>query len=381
MARIGPSDLVVVGGGVIGLAVAWRAARAGRTVTVVDPQTGDGASWVAAGMLAPVSEASFGEEPLLRLNLLALRRFREFAAELEAAVGGEVGLRHEGTLEVAYDAGDRAVLARLAELRRSCGLVADELDARECRRLEPFLSPAVAGGVFSADDLSVDNRRYVSALRRAAEGAGVQTVAGRARRIDSSGERVTGVTLADGTSLASGSVVVAAGAWSGGIDGVPEDLRTGVRPVKGQLLRLRVPERMPAVLRHSVRGAVRGFDVYLVPRAGGEVVVGATVEEQGFDRTVTAAAVHDLLRDAMALVPVLGELVLAETCAGLRPGSPDNAPLVESAPTAGLVVATGHFRNGILQSAVTADAVLALLDGDDPAPEWGALRPAAEVGR
>jgi glycine oxidase len=371
------ADLVVVGAGVIGLAIAWQAARSGRRVTVVDPADGQAASWVAAGMLAPVAESSFGEEPLLRLNLLALARFPAFAAALEAATGLEVGLRREGTLSVAYDAGDRAVLARMAALRRSYGLAADELDAGACRRLEPFLSADAQGGVLSTGDWSVDNRRYLAALRTAAAAAGVATVTGRVVRIDITGGQVSGVTLAGGAGMSAGTVVIAAGAWSSTIGGVPARVR--VRPVKGQLLRLRLSAGMPPVLRHTVRGTVRGSDVYLVPRADGEVVVGATSEERGFERTVTAAAVHDLLRDAMALVPVVGELELAETGVGLRPGTADNAPVVGRTELAGLLVATGHYRNGVLQSAATAEAVGALLDDEQPAPEWAPFAGRAEV--
>jgi glycine oxidase len=362
--------VIVVGGGVVGLAIAWRAARAGRRVTVVDPVAGEAASWVAAGMLAPASESWFGEEALLRLNLLAVDRFRAFAAALEAVTGTDIGLRRDGTLAVSYDAGDRAALARSAALRRGYGLPVEELDRAQCRSLEPFLSADVQGGVLAEGDWSVDNRRYLAALRWAVTDAAVRQLTGRVARLEIVADRVSGVTLADGRTVAAEVVVLAAGAWSGSIVGVPEPVRSGVRPVKGQLLRLRLPERMPPVLQRSVRGTVRGFDVYLVPRADGEVVVGATVEERGFDRTVTAAAVHDLLRDAMTLVPVLGELMLVETCAGLRPGTADNGPIVGGTDIDGLIVATGHYRNGILQSAATAEAVMAVLTGAPLAGEW-----------
>jgi glycine oxidase len=364
------AELVVVGGGVVGLAIAWQAARAGTNVTVVDPAAGEAASWVAAGMLAPASESWFGEEALLRLNLLAVDRFRAFAAALEMATGADIGLRRDGTLAVSYDAGDRAALARSAALRRAYGLPVEELDRAQCRRLEPFLSADVQGGVLAAGDWSVDNRRYLAALRRAVTDAGVGQLTGRVARLEVVADRVAGVTLADGHMVAAETVVLAAGAWSGSIDGVPEPVRRGVRPVKGQLLRLRLPQRMPPVLQRTVRATVRGFDVYLVPRTDGEVVVGATVEERGFDRTVTAAAVHDLLRDAMTLVPVLGELVLAETCVGLRPGTADNGPIVGGTDVDGLIVATGHYRNGILQSAATAEAVMAVLTGAPLPAEW-----------
>ncbi len=371
------ADVVVVGGGVIGTAIAWRAAAAGLGVVLVDPQRDDGASLVAAGMLAPVSESIFGEEALLRLNLLAVGRFPTFAAELEDQTGHQIGLRRAGTLAVAYDPGDHAALLRLTEFRRSVGLDATELDSRAIRKLEPFLAPEVRGGALFAGDWSVDNRRYLAALRRAAQAAGVRTVRDQVTGITGAGGPVTGVRLAGDTAapaVSCGTVVVAAGWGSAGIAGLPGRLAEVVRPVKGQLLRLRLPAAMPPVLTHTVRGTVRGTDVYLVPRADGELVVGATQEERGPDRTVTAGAVHDLLRDALSVLPVLSELVLAETCAGLRPGTLDNGPVVGRAGT-GLLLATGHYRNGILLSAVTADAALAWLTGQPPAAEWAPFTP------
>jgi len=380
------ADVVIAGGGVIGTAIAWRAAAAGLDVVLADPARGDGASLVAAGMLAPVSEALFGEGALLRVNLLALDRFPSFAAELERVTGHRVGLRREGTLAVAYDAGDYAALMRLTAFRRSAGLDAEELDSRACRKLESFLTPDVHGGVLFPGDWSVDNRRYAAALREAAAAAGVRVVPDRVTAVltadgagadspDGAGDRVRGVALASGGEIGSARVVVAAGSWSGAVDGLPAALRSAVRPVKGQLLRLRHPDGMPPVLTHTIRATVRGADVYLVPRADGEVIVGATQEERGPDLTVTAGATHDLLHDAMSVLPVTSELILAETCAGLRPGTPDNGPIVGEVGPGGLLLATGHYRNGILMSAATADAAVACLTGRAPAPEWEPFGP------
>jgi glycine oxidase len=395
------ADVVVAGGGVIGTAIAWRAAAAGLDVVLADPVQGDGASLVAAGMLAPVSEALFGEGALLRVNLLALARFPSFAAELEQVTGRGVGLRREGTLAVAYDAGDYAALMRLTAFRRSAGLDAEELDSRACRKLESFLTPDVHGGVLFPGDWSVDNRRYAAALREAAAAAGVRAVRDRVTAVLTAGGaggadgvggaggqahgRVRGVALADGGQIGAGQVVVAAGSWSGAVHGLPAALRSAVRPVKGQLLRLRHPDGLPPVLTHTIRATVRGADVYLVPRADGEVIVGATQEERGPDLTVTAGAVHDLLHDAMSVLPVTSELILAETCAGLRPGTPDNGPIVGGAAPGGVLLATGHYRNGILMSAATADAIVACLTGRPPAAEWEPFGPgrflAGEEGR
>jgi glycine oxidase len=374
------ADVVVAGGGVIGTAIAWRAAAAGLDVILVDPEQGHAASLVAAGMLAPASEALFGEGALLRLNLLAVRRFGSFAAELEEATGHQVGLRREGTLAVAYDPGDYAALIRLTAFRRSAGLDAEELDSRACRKLEPFLTPDVHGGVLFADDWSVDNRRYAAALREAARAAKVRCVRDRVLEVRVRDGQARGVRLADGGDIDAARVVVAAGSWSGAVAGLPDALRTVVRPVKGQLLRLRHPAGVPPVISHTIRAIVRGTDVYLVPRADGELIVGATQEERGPDQTVTAGAVHDLLHDAMSVLPVTSELILAETCAGLRPGTPDNGPVVGRCGPDGLLLATGHYRNGILMSPVTADAALALLAGQAPAPEWEPFTPQRFTG-
>jgi glycine oxidase len=375
------ADVVVAGGGVIGTAIAWRAAAAGLDVLLVDPDEGDAASLVAAGMLAPASEALFGEGALLRLNLLAVRRFGSFAAELEEAAGHQVGLRREGTLAVAYDPGDYAALIRLTAFRRSAGLEAEELDSRACRQLEPFLAPDVHGGVLFADDWSVDNRRYAAVLREAARAAKVRYIRDRVLEVRLSDGQARGARLAGGDNVDAAHVVVAAGCWSGAVGGLPDALRTVVRPVKGQLLRLRHPAGVPPVIGHTIRAIVGGADVYLVPRTDGELIVGATQEERGPDHTVTAGAVHDLLHDAMSVLPVTSELILAETCAGLRPGTPDNGPVVGRCGPAGLMLATGHYRNGILMSPVTADAAVALLAGQAPAPEWEPFTPQRFTGQ
>jgi glycine oxidase len=350
------TDVVVVGGGVIGLAIAWRAAGAGMTVTVVDETPGQGASWAAAGMLAPVTEVHYGERPLLGLNLAAADRWPAFAAEVEEASGQPVGYRPGGTLAVARDADDNAALEDLYQFQLRCGLRVERLRSRECRQLEPGLAPSIRGGVFAAGDHQVDNRALVQALLIACRRAGVRLLQGRVAELTVEGDRVGGVALAGGPALPAGTVVLAAGCWSGGLGGLPAEALPPVRPVKGQLLYLRGPADEPLCSRN-----VRGLEVYVVPRGDGRVVVGATVEEQGFDTRVTAGAVHDLLRAALELLPDVAELELLETVVGLRPGSPDNAPMLGPAGPEGLVVATGHYRNGILLTPVTADAIAELL--------------------
>jgi glycine oxidase len=369
------ADVIVIGGGVIGTAIAWRAARSGQDVILVDPdpsvddpRTSDRASLVAAGMLGPVSESVFGEQHLLNLNLHAIDRFPSFNAELEAETGKKTGLRTEGTLAVAYNNGDLAALDRLTYFRHSIGLRAERLDARECRRCEPFLAPSTRGGVLATGDLSVDNRRYLAALRAAAKAAGVKTTQ---RKIT----EVTGNKASAGTATYTARhVVVAAGHATRFIEGLPGEVRNAIRPVKGQILRLRHPANLPHILTHTVRAIVQGHDLYLVPRTDGELVVGATQEERE-DRDVTAGAVHDLLRDATTAVPAVSELIFAEASAGLRPGTSDNGPILGLACDGGPLIAAGHYRNGILLSAVTADAIAALLRGKDPHPAWQPFAP------
>lgn len=349
--------MVVVGAGLIGLASAWRLAQGGLRVTVCDPAPGRRTSSVAAGMLAPVTEVEYGEEALLALNLASAAAWPGFAAELEEASGLPAGLHASGTLSVAYDVDDVAVLARLASYQRRLGLEVAELTGRETRKREPMLAVGVAGGLWVPGDHSVDNRKTVAALLVAVEKAGAEIVRQRVGRIRVEGERAAGVVLEDGTRIDAGVTVIAAGPWSAQLDGVPDDLVVPVRPVKGEIVRLRVPEAYRPVLSHTVRATARGFAVYLVPRPDGELVVGATSTELGFDTRVLAGGVFSLLRDARTVLPVTDELELVETVAGLRPATPDNAPVLGPSGLDGLVWATGHYRNGVLLTPVTADVI------------------------
>ncbi|MGW1133695.1 glycine oxidase ThiO [Streptomyces griseoluteus] len=361
--RPGAPDVLVIGGGIIGLVTAWRAAGRGLTAAVVDPAPGGGAARVAAGMLAAVTELHHGEEGLLALSLTSARRYPQFAAELAETTGRDLGYRRSGTLAVAFDSDDRAQLREVHELQLRCGLDSRWLSGRECRRLEPMLAPGVRGGLRADDDHQIDPRRLADALLAACERAGVAFHRTWAARLDTAGDRATGITTADGTSLAAGQVVLAGGSLSGRLQGVPEALVPPVRPVKGQVLRLTVPQRYRPFLSRTVRAVVRGGPVYLVPRENGELVIGATTEELGYDTTVTAGGVYELLRDAHELVPGITELPLTETLAGLRPGSPDNAPLLGPSGLDGLLLATGHHRNGVLLTPVTGDVMADVLCG------------------
>ncbi|GAB3690694.1 glycine oxidase ThiO [Nocardiopsis oceani] len=360
--------VTVVGGGIIGRVTAWRAAQRGLPVTLIEPDpvnepsTARAASTVAAGMLTPATEAVFGEEPLMEFGVRSARRYPDFVKELEDASGVDVGLQTTGTLLVAFDRDDLAVLTELHALQQRLGVAAERLTSRECRRLEPMLAPGVRGGVLAPDDHSVDPRRLLLALARAGERAGVREIAGRAEEVTSPGPDGArlGVRLADDSLVAAGQVVLAAGCWGDRIK-VPEPVVPPLRPVKGQLLRARTPSGEPPLVSRTVRGLVRGFPVYLVPRADGEVIVGATQEELGHDTALTMGGLWQVLRDARELVPGVTELEVTETCVGLRPGSPDNEPLLGPTLVPGLHLAAGHFRHGVLLApetgAVMADAL------------------------
>ena len=356
------TDVAVAGAGLIGLSVAWRAAQRGLSVTVVDEAPGTGASVAAAGMLAPVTEAAYGEESLLRLCLASLQRYPAFAAELEEASGRSVGLRTAGTLVVGFDEDDMRALDALHGYQSELGLTAERLTPRATRRREPSLTPRVRGGLAVDGDHSVDGRALHAALLVAAEAAGVRLVSQRVTELLVEGGRATGLRLADGAVVTAPTVVLALGAWSAGLPGVPP---LPVRPVKGQILRL---AGAAGLLAGTVRALVRGRHVYLVPYGDGRLIVGATSEDRGFDPTVTAGGVHDLLHDALEVVPGVSELELVETLARWRPGTADNAPLLGPCALPGLVLATGHHRNGVLLTPVTGDVVADLLaTGELPA--------------
>ena len=365
-------DLAVVGGGVIGLAVAWRAAQRGlRTVVLERGAIGSGASGVAAGMLAPSSEAAFGEQVLLALNLESAQRWPAFAAELAERSGADPGYRPCGTLLAARDADAAAALERELAFRESLGLTVERLLPSRARDLEPALAPTLRAAAAAPDDHAVDPGRVLPVLAAALRAAGGELrEGGEVTELETGGDRVTGVRLAGGERLAAGAVVIAAGAWAGSLGGIPDDARVPVRPVKGQLLRLRDPEGT------GLLGQVlRTEDFYVVPRGDGGYVLGATVEERGFDGAVTAGALHDLLRDAVEMLPGITELEFEEARAGLRPGTPDNAPAIGPSGLDGLHWATGHYRHGVLLAPLTADLVVEGVTGAPPRADAALLAP------
>jgi glycine oxidase len=349
--------VVIIGAGVIGLGIAWRLAQRA-TVTVFDRgKAGAGASHAAAGMLAACCEAEPGEETLVMLGRESQKRWPAFAEELEQASGIDVELRREGTLVLALTADDQATIAHHLEFQRRLDLPLEWLSAAATRAREPRLAGKIAGALFSPQDHQVDNRKLAQALRIAAERAGVNIHEHQpVKELAVRGGQAKGVVLEDGTSVAADIVVLAAGAWSRAIGGLPPDRRPPVRPIKGQMLALRMDPADP-LLTHVLWAP----GAYLVPRRDGRLIVGATVEEKGFDTTVTAGGLLALLEAAWRAIPAVEELPVDEIWVGHRPGSRDDAPILGPGPLDGLFYATGHHRNGILLAPVTADAVARLI--------------------
>jgi glycine oxidase len=394
-------DAVFVGGGVIGLAGAWRAAQGGARVCVLErAEPPAGATNVAAGMLAPVGELTFGERELLEMTLASGALWDDFAAEVEAAGGEATGYQRCGALHVALDRDEAGELRRHHDLQRELGLGAEWLTPRQCRELEPGLVPTFAGGVLAPSEGSVDPRRLALALAAALREAGGELRTGT-EVVDGlwDGERLVGVRTAPATdpSAAGGApagdpavdppagdrvlsnpvgdkghgaevrasaVVLCNGAWSGQTPWLPEGARPPVRPVKGEVIELRPREGEPLPAGRIVATE----RIYLVPRPDGRLVIGATQEERGFDTVVTAGGVHELLREAYRVLPDVAEMELVGTVAGLRPGTPDNLPIIGRGAVDGLVLATGHFRNGILLAPLTAEAIAATLAGTEAPP-------------
>ena len=386
-------DVAVIGGGIVGLGIAWTVAQSGRTVAVIDPMPAAGATYAAAGMLAPVSELHYQEEHLLELMLASALLYPAFVESLGTDVDA-TGYQTTRTVSVGADVADRQSLADLRQVQLANGLSVQPLTVREARALEPLLSPQLSSAFLIERDHQVDPRKLAERLQcaiaaRAREHGWSEELAIRhsavgllhEHRADPS-SRVTGVTLDDGSAVMAGEVIVANGLGAALLDGLPATLSLPLRPVYGDILRLRVPEHLRPLLTATVRGLVRGVPVYLVPRSDGTVVIGATQREDG-SAAVSAGGVYQLLRDAQVLVPAVAELELLEVTARARPGTPDNAPLLgrvagatgEDGPDIpGLIIATGFFRHGVLLTPIAAQYCLRLIEGvtDD---RWIRFRP------
>lgn len=366
----GPSDALIVGAGVIGLSIAWRAAQAGLDVAVLErSEPGSGASGVAAGMLAPVGEATWGEESLLELALASHALWPAFAAEL-ASTGEDAGYRCDGALHIALDRDEAAELRRRFDLIADLGLDAEWLTPSEARRAEPGLTPSLSAAVSAPHEAAVDPQALVRRLTEACRREGVEIRTGlEATRAVIAGERLAGVSDQTGGEHRAGLIVYAAGVGSAA-HWLPAEAMPSIRPVKGQILTLGA--------RHGERvcaGIVTGERFYAVPR-GDRLIVGASVEEAGLDPAVTAGAVHELLRTSRRALPEIDELELIEARVGFRPATPDNLPLIGRSAVDGLIVATGHFRNGVLLAPLTAVAVVDLIGGSEPSVDIGAADPA-----
>lgn len=372
-------DVLIVGAGLAGLPVAWELARRGARVRVIDRDgPGQATSRVAAGMLAPITEIEPDDPGHLALGREALVRWPAFAADLAEASGVALELRTRGTLALARDRDEAEALVHFQGVCERFGVPVERLLPSAARRLEPALAPTLRSALSVPDDHAIDPREVVSALVGAIELAGGRIESGvGVRRLLVAAGRAAGVALEDGRERRAGAVVLAAGPWSGGFAGVPEADRVPVRPVKGQLLVLRDPAGPGLVER-----VLRFGSGYLVPRDDGRYVLGATTEEQGFDRSVTAWALHDLLRDGAELVPGLLDLRVEETLAGLRPTTPDCLPVIgPSAALRDLWWASGHHRNGVLFASLTAALLADGIQGEPRAPELASLRGLVDPGR
>lgn len=351
--------IVIIGGGICGLGIGWRLVEQGADVTIIErDKAGQAATWAAAGMLAPQAEAEHGEEALLPLALESRAMWAAFARDLTAASGIDVDYRTEGTMVVSLDRDDREYLESRYDYFRTLGLDVEWLSGYAARQKEPHLARAVSGAVYSALDHQVDNRLVATALRAAYLAAG--GILRENLTVDEvlvSDNRVTGVRAGD-EKIAADSVVLAAGAWSRNLAGIPDEARPPVRPLKGQMVSVAMDPRNP-LIEHVIWGPGNGIvpSIYLAPKGDSRLIIGATVEEMGFDTDMTAGGLFELLRTAWEVLPGIYDLPIVESWAGLRPASRDDAPILGPTPVDGLVLATGHHRNGILLAPVTASKI------------------------
>ena len=355
-------NIIIIGGGVIGLSIGWQLVKAGASVTIYErDRAGRAASWAAAGMLAPLAESHTEEPELLNLGCESLALYPQWVRELETDAQMSIGYRVEGTLIVGLETDDTDQLRHLYKAQQHLGVDVNWLSGREARNIESSLSPYVTAAIHCKTDYQVDNRMMVDALQRAYQVCGGLLHENiPIKRIVIENGVVTGVQTQQGFQE-SDIVVLSAGCWSAQIEGLPDAIIPPVRPVKGQMLALQMEEgiEIKTVIR-TVR-ARYPTSVYLVPRSDGRLIVGATSEEMGFDTRLTAGGMFELLRGAWEAVPGVYELPILETWAGLRPGSRDNAPILGKTPVENLIYATGHYRNGILLTPITAYEIAKLI--------------------
>jgi glycine oxidase len=369
------SSVLIIGGGVIGCAAALALARRGLRAIVLErgttrleaPGETGASSWAAAGILG-AQIAAHEDGPFARLCIAARERYPAFVTAVHALTGLDVELRPAGVLRPAFTADDLAAVAAEVAWQEAAGLRVEHLDASQARAIEPALSPDVAGAVRFPDDPRIDPPALLAALRTAVDRAGGELRTGaEVRRVLVRGGRAHGVELTSGDTLAADAIVVAAGSWSSLVEGASLPAES-VTPARGQIVELRLPQQI-------LRGVVEGAAAYLSPRDDGRILVGSTVEQAGYAKGVTAAAVRDLLAGAIHLVPALAGATVARVWSGFRPCTRDELPLLGLTGVEGLVVATGHFRNGVLLAPLTGDIVAALVLGEAPPHDVATFSP------
>jgi len=359
-------DVAIAGGGLIGGAIAFELARAGLQVAVFDrQQLGEGASWAAAGILSPAPENA-GMISTVPLSRASLNLYPEFVAAVEEISGQSVGYRARGTLEALFSTNAQEKLSTIIALHHGLGLKAEPVSAEDAREMEPALSPELEAAVFRPDEACVDNRALTKAVLTAAQHSGLKTFAGsKVQSIAKDGGRCDGLFV-DGEKVESRWTVIAAGCSSAEIKGAAH--YAPVRPAKGQMIALR-PKDL------SIERVLWSDDVYLVPRNDGRILAGATVEYVGFNKNVTAGAVQKILTAALQLAPALADAQIEETWAGLRPDAPDHLPIIGPTDLEGLLIATGHFRSGILLAPITAQLIRQWITTQNISPDWARFNP------
>src|SRR2546423_1453150 len=359
-------DVAIAGAGLIGGAIALELAEAGLRVAILERgEPGGEASWAGAGILPPAPE-SRAMISMVPLAIASMALYPGFIARIEEISGTNVGFRPKGTLQALFGSNAREELSTLVALQHGLGLRAEPIRAEDARELEPALSEEVEAAALRPDEASVDNRVLTQAVLQAARKAGVEVFANSAvQAISRHGERCTGLTLREGKVSAKWTVI-AAGCFSASIAGAEHF--APVRPAKGQMVALRAANV-------TIDRVLWSENIYLVPRNDGRILAGATVEYVGFEKEVTASAVEKILAAAIDLVPGLANARIEETWAGWRPDSPDHLPILGPADLDGLLIATGHFRSGILLSPITARLVREWITEQRVSVDWERFSP------
>ncbi|HEX4538097.1 MAG TPA: glycine oxidase ThiO [Candidatus Acidoferrum sp.] len=359
-------DVAIAGGGLIGATIAFDLARAGLQVALFDRhEPGEGSSWAAAGILSPAPENA-GMITTVPLGRASLQLYPEFVAAIEEISGQNAGYRTRGTLEALFSTDAQEKLSTIIALHHGLGLKAEPVRAEDAREMEPALSPELEAAVFRPDEACVDNRALTKAVLTAAERCGAKTFVGsNVRSIAKDGRRCDGLVV-DGEKVQSRWTVIAAGCYCAEIEGAAQ--YAPVRPAKGQMIALRGKDL-------SIERVLWSDHVYLVPRNDGRILAGATVEYVGFEKKVTAGGVQKIIAAALQLAPALADAQLEETWAGLRPDAPDHLPIIGPTDLDGLLIATGHFRSGILLAPITAQLIREWITTQNVRQDWARFSP------